>query len=155
MSGKYIHYVDRESFVWKIFMLILFLSPMLIDENFTPMKTSNVHESYINVWVLSLVVSHSLAVYLYAAAAAVTSWHMYLCMQTYIMQRHVITSSCFLHFSALKHTNCTYIISQCCWIMSHCHASMSRHGGVMIVYKVNCKHDNAVASTTIIMVPVL
>ena len=56
---------------------------MLIDENFTPMKTSNVHESYINVWVLSLVVSHSLAVYLYAAAAAVTSWHMYLAVCTH------------------------------------------------------------------------
>ena len=90
-------------------------------------------ESYINVWVLSLVVSHSLAVYLYAAAAAVTSWHMYLavCMHTLCSVTH--------HVILFPSLFC-YMYTTNAPINTNPHALYPlpgmgawRHGGVLIV----------------------
>ena len=103
---------------------------MFIDK----FNTDNVQrESCINVWVLSLVVSHRLAVYLYAAAAAVTFWHMYLavCMHTLCSVTH--------HVILFPSLFC-YMYTTNAPINTNPHALYPlpgmgawRHGGVLIV----------------------
>ena len=105
-------------------------------------------ESYINVWVLSLVVSHSLAVYLYAAAAAVTSWHMYLavCIHTLCSVTHHV-----ILFPSLSATCtlplCTYQYQPPCTIPPPGHGCMETWWGFDRIIGQFYPTGQAVAST--------